>query len=310
MRAAGAAAIAVLALGGWLAACPQVLGGIAGVVTEPEAWPIYAKIQEMQPIDRFADVLRALSGGVFATVVLAWFAWRRRSPDLGYAALCGLALLALGVWHRRFSTYDGVLGAALLAIVLSRITRSPIGADLSGAMARLGCMALVLLLPVLPDISLRLAGPKAVDTAAVVAAQNDGSDCPVRHIAALLAPYAGQVVMADMNETPELLYRTGVRTVGSLYPRAAPGALRLVRAWGAPGTTATEPAEVRATGATLVLACPGRVREGAAGATAPDTLYDRLDHNDPPPWLERVGADQGHVLYRVRGAPSLLPPGL
>jgi hypothetical protein len=298
LRAAASVALVVLALGAWLAAYPQVLGGTEGVVTEQRARPLFATIQEMQPVDSFGDALRALTGGVFATLVLAWFAWRRRSLDLGYLALCALLLVALAVWHRRFATYDGALGAAVLALALSRITRSPIGADLAGAGARLGCIALVLLVPVLPDLR-----AFATKGAVADAAPKDGPDCPVRHIAPLLAPYAGEVVLADINETPELLYRTGVKTVGSLYLRAAPGALRLVQAWRAPGDTPDEPAAVRATGAALVLACPGRARSGVLEGQPTDTLFDRLNRNEPPPWLRRVGADDsGHVLYRVRAA--------
>jgi hypothetical protein len=173
-------------------------------------------------------------------------------------------------------------------------------------------MALVLLVPVLPDLTAGLGAPKAAKaTVQAGAAGGSGAECSVRHIASLLAPYAGQVVLADVNETPELLYRTKVKTVGSLYfnpvpsgfeARSAPGAVRSLLAWSSPGNTQTEPAAVRATGATLVLACPGQLNANAGSEVVPDTLYDRLNRNEPPPWLERLAAGAGHVLYQVRPA--------
>lgn len=296
-RAAGAVVISAIVLGAWIAAYPQVLGGTEGVVTAPEARPYFAQIQEMLPVQSIGDGLRALTGGVFAFVLFAWLAWRRRSLEIGYVAAAALALLAMAAWHRRFATYDGVLGAAALAIALSLITSSRIGAHLGGAGARIGCIVLVLLVPVLPDLHSFAVTGQMKDSAAP-----PGKECPVRDIAKLLAPYAGQVVLANVNDSPELLYRTKVKTVGSLYLRAAPGMARLARAWRGPGNTPEEPPEVRATGATLVLACPGGLGKEPADAADANTLAERLDHNDPPPWLTRIGVDAaGHVLYRVRG---------
>jgi hypothetical protein len=111
-------------------------------------------------------------------------------------------------------------------------------------------------------------------------------------------------VLADVNDSPDLLYRTGVLTVGSLYHRAAAGFVRLYDAWRSSGGTEQVPEEVRRAGVALVLACPGQGRTRIVADLPPDTLFDRLNRNEPPPWLERIGADTaGHVLYRVRPAP-------
>ena len=297
-RAAAAMGMVAVVLGLWLLAFPAVLGGTEGAVSAPEARAIFARIDEMRPIDSPGDALRALTGGTFAAVALSWLAWRRRSWRLAYVALCGVVLVGLGAWHRRFSTYEAALGAAMLAVVLGEITRSRIGETLGGALARVGCIAPVLFVPILPDIY-RL----GTQGAAAVVAENGGdiARCSIRHIAALMAPYAGQVVLAELNDSPDLLYRTGVLTVGSLYLRAGAGAARALAAWSSPGDTATEPDAVRATGATLVLTCPGRDATDGEDTRAEDTLFERLRRNAPPPWLARVGADAaGHVLYQVR----------
>jgi hypothetical protein len=292
-RAAAGVALGVLALGAWIVAFPSVLLGTDALVEPGPARTISSRIVEMMPVASVGDALRYLTGGIFATVVLAALALRRRSLPLGYATLCAVALVAFAAMHSRFSTYGAVLAAAVLVVVLSWITRANWGEGLAGAAARIGCIVLLLGVPVLPDLP--MSGGNAVTGLAAA------PDCSTRHIASLLGPYAGQVVLGDVNDSPELLYRTRVLTVGALYYRAAAGFVRLFEAWRSPGDTAEIPPAVRRTNATLVLACPGQGRTTVVEDLPPDTLFDRLNRDEPPPWLQRVGADAvGHVLYRVR----------
>lgn len=114
-----------------------------------------------------------------------------------------------------------------------------------GVFGRVACLIGFLLLPNLPGIA-------AVEIGAepTVAAPRT---CSLANIGSLLAPYDGEVVLAQVDETPELLFRSRVRTVGSLYHRSVAGFTRAYEAWrSAPGTS--EPTVLRATNATLVLA--------------------------------------------------------
>ena len=103
-----------------------------------------------------------------------------------------------------------------------------------------------------------------------------------------------------MNDVPELLYRTGIRTVGSLYHRNFAAYGRLHRAWRAIPGDAPGP-EFRATGASLVLICRRPARSLMVADLPPETLMDRLAAGHPPAWLARVAGDveAGYVLYRV-----------
>jgi hypothetical protein len=280
MTLAGAGA-AVAALGLWLAAFPAVAKGPAGLMPPEMAKAFFANIAEMMPIGSALDAMTFLTSGVLGLAVLLLLAWRRRSVLVLYAALCAVVTLVLAVLHVRFSTYPALVGAALLPVALTE----------AGAWLKLRLLLLVGFLLVPPAAA--VLGARSPDVTAA-------RPCPVAAVAPLLAPYAGEVVMANPNETPELLYHTGVKTVGSLYHRNAAAFIRLSDAWrDRPGTTV--PDAMAATGATLILVCPHQARSKLVTDLPYVTVFDALNDGLPPPWLRQLGtsAASGHVLYRV-----------
>jgi hypothetical protein len=109
------------------------------------------------------------------------------------------------------------------------------------------------------------------------------------------------VVLTDPNLVPELLYRTRILTVGSLYHRDAAAYMRLRAAWRAePGDAV--PQAVQATRARFVLACRGGPRSLLVQDLPKTTLWDALIAGTPPAWLTAVAEDvqSGLVLYRVQ----------
>jgi hypothetical protein len=134
-------------------------------------------------------------------------------------------------------------------------------------------------------------------------AASDIASCDGAAAARLLAPAAGAVVLTDVNLVPELLYRTRILTVGSLYHRNAAAFMRLRAAMRAePGDAVPE--AVQATRARFVLACRGGPRSSLVQDLPKITLWDALIAGTPPAWLTEVAKDtqSGFVLYRV--APS------
>jgi hypothetical protein len=115
----------------------------------------------------------------------------------------------------------------------------------------------------------------------------------------LLAPVGNKIVLAEPQDTPELLYRSQIETVGSLYQHGVPGYLRDRDAWRAvPG--AQVPGTMRATKADYVLFCPQPGRYLPVVDLPKDTLWDALEANTPPVWLTLVGRDAaGWRLYKI-----------
>jgi hypothetical protein len=284
----------VLLLGTWAAAFPTVLLGPGGLPHPEQTSVMFAGVREMQPIVSLRVGAEIIGTGALGAAVIIGAALRRRTALWAYAALCALAIVALGGLHQRFGTYGAVLGAGVLPLAIrwsgERLAQAP---PLLRALDRVALLALFVLTPyfaMLAGVAAEAATPPPA--------------CSVRQAVGLLAPYAGQVVLANVDDTPELLYRTGVLTVGSLYHRNPQAFMRLREAWRS-RSDGVEPAAVLATGAAAILICPGRRAAGlgrsALVADLPDgTLLDRLDRGDPPAWLREAGRDgSGYILYRI-----------
>jgi hypothetical protein len=273
-------------LAGWVAAFPDLLRGPAGVLDPATARAFFADIAEMQPVRNAGEAGLFLLPGLVSAALLAAIAWRRRSLPWAYAAaVCAMAV-ALTAWHVRFAAFPAACTAAAMPVLLTRASR--LRRPAVRPAARLATFFACVLLPDLPAFAGAMPPPAAPYA------------CPVRAAQALLAPVAGAVVLTGVNSVPELLYRTRVRTVGSLYHRNAAAYLRLRAAWNSRPADQV-PAAVRATGAAYILLCPSR-----APATAPPaTLWDELRANTKPPWLQPVGHGEATdtaaapILWRI-----------
>jgi hypothetical protein len=277
----------------WAALFPDLLRGTDGVSAAADISIMNGATEEMQPIGSVMQGVMTLLNGVLALLLLGWLALSRRSLLWAYAALCVAVILVLGFLHIRFTTYAAVAGAITLPVAISECSRL-MGrhAPALQSLARVGLLVVALLA--------NRADAAAALLTADAAAPKTSATCSKRGLAAMLAPYAGEVVLSDVNDVPELLYRTQVRTVGSLYHRSVANFMRLRAAWRS-GPAETVPEAVRTTSATLILACPGAARSMMVADLPENTLMDRLGRREVPPWLREVAADgaSGFVLYRI-----------
>jgi len=286
--------VPLVVLGAWVALFPALLDGTGGLLSAKETQAMFGGISEMMPVRSFSEGIQLLLPGILTAGALAWMAAVRRSLLLGYVALCACVLVVLGAMHLRFTAYPAAAAAGMLPILLTRC--GTLLADRSEALqagTRIALLALFALVP-------RMDGFPGLFSPATAAPPDDGPTCALADGAALLAEHAGAVVLASPNDTPELLYRSQVLTVGSLYHRNAGAFMRLRAAWRSM-PSGRVPDAVRATGATLLLFCAERGRSLMVADLPADTLYDRLNRDQIPPWLRRLGNEprSGHVLYEV-----------
>jgi hypothetical protein len=290
----------LLAVGGsaatWLTLFPELLRGLGGIVTKSQGAAFFSHIEEMQPVATLGGVSLHLLDPALATLAAAVFAAKargtpgsRRAMALWtYCSVCGVAVIAIGVWHVRFTGYAKLGAALMLPIILSRIAPSK-------PLLRPLVLAVFLLLPPLP-YQLGLLSPTEAER---VHERKTSTLCSVRLLAPALSSYAGKVVLANVNDTPELLWRSPVLTVGSLYHSGIEAFMRLRAAWRA-GDLNHVPAALRQAGVQYLLICPGE-RRSAVVAEAAGTLWDRVHAGNPPSWLTKldIGAGSGFILYRV-----------
>lgn len=276
----------------WLATYPEVLRGTQGLMSQDQAQAFFSGINEMMPVDTVHDAFDFLASGVIGAGFLLALGIRRRSALVLYAAACAVVLVLLGALHIRFAVYSAILAAGLLPIAVVRMAESMAAfPQRTRMLARVALLALVCLLPKLGNISV---------PAQAAEISGDPAECRIEDAASLLAPYPGKVVLSPVNDVPELLWRTGVLTVGSVYHRNVSAFMRLRAAWrSVPGERVAP--ELDAALVSLVLICPSLGRSLLVDDLPAETLLDRLNAGQAPPWLTLIGgrSEAGYLLYRV-----------
>ncbi|MGH7043639.1 MAG: hypothetical protein ACREFY_16135 [Acetobacteraceae bacterium] len=291
------------ALGGfavWLAAFPTVALGPYALLPPEQMRLFFGEMVETQPVHGAGSAAMLLGPGLFALVVALVRAWHtRRAPAASGAWLIAAAGALLGsaltARFLLFAPFPAALAAALLPVALTGASRRFEAAPNRAAAARIGLVAALLIAPyAVPAFGAVFAGRHTARPKTV------GPSCAMTHIAALLAPAAGQIVLSRVGEVPELLYRSRIVAVGSLYQHGVAGYLRDRAAWRAPAGQ-REPPAVRATGARFVLFCPRSTPYALAQGAPADALWFVLSAGHAPPWLRLVGTlpDTGFRLYRI-----------
>jgi hypothetical protein len=262
---------------------------------DPEEWhAFFDPINEMHPIVDLMHGMHYLLTGVLATLIVIVLAARLRSWMLGYTAVCLLALLAIGVAHVRFAAYPEAAGAIAVPVALTLASVATANWHQIGqSFARLAAILLFIQVPYFPELPALMSSARAAPTVELPSCTTSGA-------APLLASHPGEVVLTDVNDTPEILYRTSAVTVGSLYHRNQEGFMRMRAAWRtAPSDTV--PPEIDAAEVTLVLGCKGLYRSAMVDDILTPTLYDQMRTGVPPRWLRPIAENSrtGHVLYQV-----------
>jgi len=287
-RAAGVAAAFVL-LAAWATIFPQVLRGPYGLMSAADAKLFFSQIQEMQPAAPDFSSFAFLFPGMLGLVIALICAVQSRDWRWWYVFGCLAAVLVLGIRFLRFAPVSSAAASVVVAIALTAVSVRFLDRPALAATARMSLLVLLLFVPRLPAFA-HVSKPAA-----------PGPSCDLHAFAPALGVAAGKIVLADVNDTPELLWRSKILTVGSLYHHGIAGFLRLRAAWrAAPG--GAEPPEVAATGAQYVLFCTGAGRTDLVADLPKTTLWDALLAGAPPPWLSLSAADPrtGWRLYKIR----------
>jgi hypothetical protein len=294
------AGIAIAGLLLWVVLFPVVLRGTEALGDTPDAEIMYRAFSEMRSITTGAQVVALLLNGAIAAALLLWLAVRDRKAGWKfalwtYSGCCLIGLEVLGQVHVRFAVYPSAVAAALLPVALTECTRLLTGrSQVVQATARIAVLA-IMLLSMRAEALATLYGQLNYDRIPT----DRPSFCNLQKFGSKLAPLSGEVVLTDIDDVPALLYRTNIKTVGSLY-RGVAGFIRLRAAWRS-GPSEVEPEEVRATRAAFVLYCRKAGRSGLVGDLPEQTLWDRLARGEVPAWLQAVASDAqlGIVLYRI-----------
>jgi hypothetical protein len=288
---------AALCLAIWLAIFPRVALGPFGLIPAHDMKLFFGHMSEVQPITGYVHVSLILAPGGLAACYAAFRAWCQRAALMAALAwlMLSVAIILAVALTARFLIFQQIpagFAAALVPIMLTDVTPRLASRPVHVAAARVGILALFILGPYLPGVAHALAHPKRHTT--------HQAACSTIGIARLLAPAAGKIVLTSVDYVPQLLYRTRILTVGSLYQHGIGAYLRARTAWRTPVGTVPPPAFLR-TGAKFVLFCNNPHLNYLGKPTPIDALWPRLAQHRPPPWLRKMGrtTHQGFRLYQV-----------
>ncbi len=274
----------------WIAIFPKVALGPYGIMDAADMHKFFGAMLELQPVTGAANLIALLGPGVLAALYAVWRAVASRSWPWAYLAACIGLTLILGEKFILFVGFSAAIAAALLPVCLSHVNQALRTRPTAAMPLRLAVLAFVLLLPLAPGLTEKAAAGPAT-----------GPSCSFRHIGPLLAPAGTAIVLAPIEDTPELLYRSNIKTVGSLYQHGVLGYLRARAAWRSPAGV-VEPPAVTATGATFILFCHSIAPYAPVLGAPPDSLWSELNAGTPPPWLTFQASDpaSGWQLFVVR----------
>ena len=279
----------------WLALFPRVALGPFGLIPSRDMRLFYGHMTEVQPVSGLGGISGLLAPGLLAAAYALFRAIIDRSnlrATIAWLMLAAGILLAVGLTQRMiiFQQIPAGFAAALVPIALTQITRLEPTTPIRAASLRVGLLAVLIFGPYLPSIIKAERHPS----------KPHKTLCSTGGIAPLLAPASGKIVLTNVDYVPELLYRTRIITVGSLYQHGIAGYLRDRTAWRTPVGTAPSP-QFQRTGARFVLFCNTNQLNYLGKSTPLNALWPRLAQHRPPPWLHQMGPTtaQGFRLYRV-----------
>jgi hypothetical protein len=290
-------------LGGiiWVGLYPGLLNGINDGVPAAVAGAFYGSINEMQPIHGMIELSAFLGPGFLVTLVALAAYVLERDWRYGLFAIVSIAACNLAVHHVRFTEWSSTIAALALPVILANIWDYLDGR----AVERVICVSLagigIIILPLMPAYAIN---PQVEKQFLKIETASDS--CSTDKLSELLKPYAGKIVLASPNFTPELLWRTHVVTTGSLYSRGAWGFIRTAEAWNTPSLGDKEPLSLAQTGAQFVLYCPVR-GDNSKPDNAVFNIQNALQYGMPPSWMTFLWADpsSGFVFYKVNNPPRV-----
>jgi hypothetical protein len=293
-RAGLGIAAAVAAFAAWLGSYPAVALGPYAVVSSAQLTQYFHALAETQPVHGIGQGITLLGPGCMALTYVGWKLWRDADTVAAAGAWVLLATgivlaIALNAQLVIFQQYTAAFAAALLPLALYDASRRFAARPNFAAILRMGCIAGLILLPEAGAMGQHLPNQRRHGAGL--------PSCGLRHIASLLAPAANHIVLTRPDYVPELLYRSRIIAVGSLYQHGIDAFIGALAAWHAPAGGTVPPLAVTATGAEYVLYCP----VGKTDASA-DSLWTALGEGRTPAWLRLIGEqrESGFRLYQIR----------
>jgi hypothetical protein len=283
----------------WLAFYPSVAFGPYAVISTKYMHVFFGHMTETQPVRGFAEGTLLLGPAIFTLMFVSLKVWRARwlaiEAGVWLIVAAGIVLsLFLTARFVIFQQYPAGFAGVLLPVALSDVSRRFRAQPQIASWLRIAIVTVILVFPY---------GPEVAVAATHARHSEHRPSCSLHNIAALMAPAAGKIVLTPMADVPDLLYRTRIIGVGSLYQHGIEGYVRAWNAWRAPAATG-ESSALAATKAQFVLFCPGGAHNPLTHHGKKSSLWSMLSAGNTPAWLRLVAQQKrtGFRLYQIYDA--------
>jgi len=240
------------------------------------------------------EVLALYATPALALVVLAWRGFRAglsRDEIIVAALLAGA--FAISVWQVRGAQFAQPLAVVVFA---GWVARNRTGDGLTWAAAR-GVAVWLLSINVVWTMLYALLSPERPERITTITDTDEPVSCYQSKDYAALAALPATTVLAISNLGSSIITNTPHRALAGPYHRNTAGNLTVF------DTLLAKPDEAQkltiASGATIIVNCPGNAETGMFAKTDPGSLSDRLKAGRPPAWLKRIPGDGPLEIYAV-----------
>ncbi len=299
--AAGGAAIWLLSFTGTAA----LLGTFITPSHDTFRWEMTA---ELRPVSGLSEFALMCGFGTLGLILGASVLRSKLSPILlTWLVLGGIACIAQGAHHLRFSPYAAAVGVVGMTLFLDWLYRTPAIAPALGRLAGAALMLVAVAAPIIPTVLGSSDDAAAPPKIALTSASSYSNPC-LAPAWPLVGGQVGSIVLAHLNDSPDILFRVpGVRIVAAAYHRGVEGLAAYMQTWhAAPNDARTAMARLHIH---WVVACP-ITPPAPDAASSSENLHQLLENGGLPDWLKPASSYTGSrkpMLFEVTDTVPSLP---
>lgn len=281
----------------WLLMVPNALHGSEALIPSELKTLWWDKVIELKPLSTTSEYIAYISMPVLSGFMMFFFAYQQRALWMLMLATGLMMYAALSAMHVRSGAAAGLLAAISYGLVLSRIKSFRDEVLINGSLKEQGLVSLFILVPVAQLVS----SPFLEKSELISSYQSQIKDqCRVEEIASKLNSLPAGVVLINLNDAPELLWRTKHSVIAGNYHHNAHGLLDSFHIWESrvPDLVAQDLIQERKV--KYIVGC-GRQIEGRADHSR-FSLEERVKAGMSINWLfskEKIG---DWYLYRTENA--------
>lgn len=278
----------------WLQVVPDALRGPEGLIPAELKSDWWDQIEELQPVSSSAQWVAFFMLPFLSCLLLFFAAFRKKSLWMFVLAASILAYAALAFQHIRMGAASSLIAVMGYGIALSHLNvfRNVQAATKSQSL-------IIIIFIMVPVVQLALVSGLKNNAVDLTGAHKSAANCRLSDIAPALNSLPAGTMLTDINDGPELLWRTDHQIVAGNYHHNIKGLLDHHRLWKSVLPDEIAKQIIAERGIDYILACSG-LATVPGGADRHPTLFMRATEGQHIEWLQEPVKMGRWWIYRTR----------